>query len=100
MDIEQRSDGSERIVTLTGRFDAHQVARFKAEVGDLDGPLVLDLAGVNFVDSTALAQLVGLYKRTREADVPLRIRNLQDPVQLILEITRLDRVLPIERPDA
>ncbi|MFD1734045.1 STAS domain-containing protein [Deinococcus malanensis] len=83
-------------MALKGRFDAHQVPRFKAQVEPVEHPLQLDLTHVNFIDSTALAALINLYKKAREAGHSFSIRGLQDPVRVILEITGLYHILPIE----
>lgn len=79
-----------------GRLDAHQIPKLKSELEPVTQSLHLDLAKVNFIDSTGLAFLVGLCKKTREQNLQMKISNLQDPVRLILEITGLYSILPIE----
>ncbi|PYE49899.1 STAS domain-containing protein [Deinococcus yavapaiensis] len=96
MDIERRQEPQRTILALKGRFDAHQVPRFKAQAEAFDEPLRLDLTHVNFIDSTALAAIINLYKRVREAGHTMSIGGLQDPVRVILEITGLYAILPIE----
>lgn len=95
MHVERHDLDGQTIYVLQGRFDAHQVPWLKSRL-ELGSRTVLDMAGVNFVDSSGLALLVNLFKRSREEGKTLVIRNLQDPVRLILEITGLIGILPIE----
>lgn len=96
MDIVKRPDAAGGVrCLLTGRLDAHQVPRLKAELDPLPPTLHLDLSGVTFIDSSGLAALVGLYKKARETGGHFTISGLQDAVRLILELTGLHAILPI-----
>ena len=87
------------VVSLAGRFDAHEADSFKEQMlAKIDGGesnIGVDLAGVNFLDSTALASLTSGMKRCREAGGDLVLMNPSDPVRVILELTRLDRAFSI-----
>lgn len=91
-------------LTLTGRFDAYTTppvldwlahARTRGT-----GRLVVDLDGVTFIDSTALAALVKGMKQCRELGGDLHLCRLRQPVRIIFELTRLDRALPIFADEA
>ena len=56
---------------------------------------VVNLGGVSFMDSAALATLVLAMKRCRQAGGDLRLCNLQQPVRIIFELTRLDKAFDI-----
>lgn len=99
MNIERLERGNETILRLTGRFDAHQTASFQTVFRSLSGDVCIDLDGVSFIGSSGLAALVSSFRQCRERSARLRIINLQDPVRLILEITRLNSVLPIEQAE-
>jgi anti-sigma B factor antagonist len=99
MEISEQTTAAGRTLALKGRFDAHQVAQFKARLEPLNN-LTLDFAQVNFIDSTGLAMLVSLFKQLQAQNLRLRIVNLQDQVRVIFEITRLHMVLPLEFPVA
>ncbi len=96
MEIARSELPTETVYALHGRFDAHETPRFKKVTDAPKRNVRVDLEEVLFIDSSALAALVGLYRRCREAGCELRIINVQDPIRLILEITQLDRVLPVE----
>ncbi|MEH2055567.1 MAG: STAS domain-containing protein [Nostoc sp.] len=56
---------------------------------------VIDLAEVNFMDSSGLVPLVKGLKAARQSGCRLVICNVQAPVRLILELTQLDTVFEI-----
>jgi len=61
--------------------------------------VVLDLAEVEFMDSSALGTLLPLMRRVTDNEGDLRIGGLQSRVQVLFELTRLYRVFSIW-PDA
>jgi anti-sigma B factor antagonist len=87
------------VFMLSGRFDAHESDGFRATVDPVleAGQVSLDveLADVEFIDSTALAELVRLMKHSRERGGDMRIVSPSDPVQVILELTRLNAAFTI-----
>ena len=99
MEIRSSADQARPTYHLTGRFDAHQVPRFKEALAHHDAAkgLELDLSGVSFIDSTGLATLVGLYKEASAAGGDMSITGVQDQVYVIFEITHLHQVLPLKR---
>ncbi|OKH41528.1 anti-anti-sigma factor [Calothrix sp. HK-06] len=56
---------------------------------------VIDLAEVNFIDSSGLVALVAAQKAARSSGCRLVICNLQAPVRIVFELTRLDSVFEI-----
>ena len=56
---------------------------------------VIDLAKVNFMDSSGLVPLVKGLKAARQSGCRLVLCNVQAPVRLILELTQLDSVFEI-----
>lgn len=99
MNIHTRFIGTVAILDLHGRFDAHvapQVSlRVQQAVADNLKHIVVNMDRVNFIDSLALAILAKESKSCRQIGGDLRICNLQQPVKIIFELTRLDRALSI-----
>ena len=92
-------DGGTRVVTLRGELDAHDAPGLRAAFSEaVEGAparpcVVLDLAQVTFLDSTALGCIVGLLRRVGEAEGELRVVLPGAPTVRIFEITGLDAIL-------
>ncbi|BAZ13326.1 anti-sigma-factor antagonist [Calothrix sp. NIES-4071] len=56
---------------------------------------VIDLAQVNFINSSGLVALVAAQKAARSSGCRLVICNLQPPVQIVFELAQLDSVFEI-----
>jgi anti-sigma B factor antagonist len=81
-----------------GRIDLLVAGEFRAALLQLIGAgqrrLVIDLADVQFVDSSGLGALVSALKALKlvKGGGDIRLANVQPPVVALLEIIRLDRV--------
>jgi len=65
---------------------------------DIDGPnLVIDLAGVDFIDSSGLAVLIATRRRVDDLGGELMLRRPSRTVRRLLEITHLDELFRIEQ---
>jgi anti-sigma B factor antagonist len=99
MEIVKTENGSIAVLRLKGRFDAHEVEPVNAwlqeqvEKGYIK--IIINLDGVNFIDSTALSTLVRGLKKCRENQGDLHLCSLQQPVRVIFELTRLDKAFDI-----
>lgn len=65
-----------------------------------DEPLLLDLSGLAFIDSSGLSALIRVNQRMIEAGRPLSIIAPAPPVAKAFEITGLDQVLPVRHGPA
>jgi anti-sigma B factor antagonist len=87
------------VLSLRGEVDvanSHEVRDAAlALVGGGARGLVVDLTGTAYLDSAGLGILVGLLKRSKEADFKLAIAGAQPAVQRLFEITKLNRVFPM-----
>ena len=88
------------VVEVAGELDLHSAPQLRAELmRALDvspaAHLVLDLSGVNFLDSTGVGVLVGALKRAREAGGDLYLCGAQKRVLRVFEITGLVGALPL-----
>ena len=89
-----------QVIEISGRFDAYEAPAVKAAIADTittatNAQVVVNLAGVNFIDSTALATLVQGMKHSRELGGDLHLCSMQQPVRIIFELTRLDKAFSI-----
>ncbi|RAM48928.1 anti-sigma factor antagonist [Mastigocladus laminosus UU774] len=93
---------SERQIILfqpQGRMDLEGSVAFSEKVTELlpqrDQLWVIDLAEVDFMDSSGLVALVNGLKAARQNGCRLVLCNVQTPVRLVLELTQLDSVFEI-----
>lgn len=81
---------------VSGRFDAHAIQGFdQGVVNAIDGEhhsVIIDMADVEFMDSSALASLVRALKATIAVGGSVTLVNISDAARIILELTRLDAV--------
>jgi len=91
--------GAVCLVTLSGRFDAFHSAEIKnlllQQAIPKSSRIVIDMSDVGFVDSSALAVLVQVMKHCRQSSGDLRLSNLQQPVNVIFELTQLNKAIRI-----
>ena len=57
--------------------------------------ILVDFAGAGYIDSSGLGVLVSLAKRMRELGGDLRLANLNDDLQTLFELTKLDSLFQI-----
>ena len=57
--------------------------------------IVIDLEKVNYIDSSGLATLVEILKKTKSQGGSLGLAGLSDKVKSLFEITKLDKLFAI-----
>ena len=99
MNLAIRTVDHVTILELAGRLDAGSTPPVAEALRKLTAAapahVVVNLSGVNFMDSTALAALVQGLKRARQVDGNVRLCNIQQPVRIIFELTRLEKAFDI-----
>ncbi len=97
--LESREEGDRTVVAVGGEIDVYTAPKLREQLVDLvnDGRyhLVVDMEGVEFLDSTGLGVLVGGLKRVRAHDGSLRLVCTQERILKIFRITGLTKVFPI-----
>jgi anti-sigma B factor antagonist len=91
--IEQREPG---VVALAGRFDAAQVERAERVLDPLSGPIVLDLADLEYIASAGIGVILKTLKRVHGGGHTMRLRNPRPHVRSIFYYSGLDQILLIE----
>jgi anti-sigma B factor antagonist len=88
----------EVVVTATGEIDLASAAGFERELfAALDrdpNVVVVDLAGVAFLDSSGVNALVQAVRRAGD-DTKLVVRSPSEACRRVFEATRLDEILEI-----
>ena len=99
-----RHEGQAVVLELAGEIDmkcsTNLKAKFKELFREKPQALVVNMSGVEFMDSSGLATLVGALKWCRENDSELKLVGLAERVRSIFEICRLDSVFQIYDSEA
>jgi anti-sigma B factor antagonist len=85
-------DASGRLTAGAGANQLREAVRELAEAGERR--VLLNLAGVAFLDSTGLGQLAAASEMLRTHGGQLRVVNAHGPVRHVFQITRLNKVFP------
>ena len=87
------------IVQLDGDVDVSQALGLRdtlaTAMGDGSGSVLLDLGGVDFIDSAGIGLLVTAHRRAQSANGALALAAVTPTVARVLELTRTDRVLRV-----
>jgi anti-sigma B factor antagonist len=90
-----RIDQCDSVWVVSGEVDydtAGMFGRRLRSATERPGPIVLDMSGVSFMDTSGIRELVRLRRTGRD----VVILRPSCAVQLILELTHLDEVLTVE----
>lgn len=86
------------VLAVTGELDVATAPRLRREAVRLvsggDVNLILDLGGVDFLDSTGLGVIIGILKRVRSHGGELAVVGLEPKVRKVFEVTRVLEILP------
>ena len=98
--LETRSvDPRASIIDIQGEIDVYTAPQLKQQILDLldrgVNHVIVNLTGVEYLDSTALGVLIGGLKRLRERDGTLDIICPNTRIRRIFEITGLDKIFDI-----
>ena len=88
---------SGRITLGEGNLMLREIVRDLADKGNKK--IVLNLAEVNYVDSSGLGELVKTHATLRSKGGMLKLSNLSERVQNLLEMTRLSAVFDIHKDE-
>jgi len=100
MDIERVEEGEVTIVVVRGVIKLGESAiAFSSFLGQVlaegSKPVLVDLEGIDHVDSTGLGELVGYLQRFEEQGRRMAFINPARRLRKLFQLTRLDEVVPI-----
>lgn len=97
LDVSERDDYS--VLAVTGEVDVATVPRLREQLHGLvaqgSKKIVVDLDGVDFLDSTGLGVLVGALKRVRSNEGDLYLVCNQPRIRKVFEVTGLTKVFTL-----
>jgi len=96
LSLSTRTVGDRTVVEVGGEIDVYTAPKLREQLVELvnDGSfhLVVDMEGVDFLDSTGLGVLVGALKRVRTHDGDLSLVCDEPRILKVFEITGLTKV--------
>ena len=99
MQVKIKEVDSINIYSLTvEHIDAanyEDVERMLTEMFDPTSKAILDLEGVEFIDSSGIGAILYCVRQLDKHDQELRISNVNEAVRSAFELVRLDRLLQI-----
>jgi stage II sporulation protein AA (anti-sigma F factor antagonist) len=93
----ERQGGLLRVVP-TGELDIAAADALRAAIAERTGSedLVIDLRGLEFMDTSGIQVVVEAFRAARDVGFRLRVIRAPSEVQRVFEIAGLDAVLPFE----
>lgn len=97
LDVSQRDGWT--VLGVAGEIDVASAPRLREQlitlVNDQQHRIVVDLGGVDFIDSTGLGVLIGARKRVRAHDGDVVLVCTEPRIVKVFEITGLDQLFAI-----
>lgn len=96
-DIGVIERGGWTVVSVTGELDVATAPGLRNQIVKLasngTSKLLLDLSGVEFLDSTGLGVIIGALKRLKGLGGELRLCGGEPGIRRVFELTGLDKIL-------
>ena len=93
------------IVSLSGEIDHHSARDIRDAIDRLiiaERPecLILDLSGIDFMDSSGLGLILGRYTKIRDLQGVLEIEDPTPQIEKILKLAGVNRLIPVKKSKA
>jgi anti-sigma B factor antagonist len=102
MTINKTLEDGKLTVALEGRLDTFTAPDLEKELAEsLEGvkEIVLDLEGLEYISSAGLRVLLSTQKKMNEIEGTMLVRNINDIVKEVFEVTGFDEILTIEQAE-
>jgi len=98
------TDDRVAILDLHGRLDSHTAPRVQQALCELvnrnGGRVLVNMAGVDFIDSTGLTALMAGFQLAEALGGAVRLCCVQPGVNVVLQLTMLDKLLAVYDDEA
>jgi anti-sigma B factor antagonist len=94
------TDDSPALVTLAGELDAFSSRQLQHRLDEVidagQHDLLIDLAALDFIDSTALGVLIGARRQARLHGGDVRLQGVTAVAKRVFDVTGLSQVFSVE----
>jgi anti-sigma B factor antagonist len=91
------ADLNQWLYSISGEIDISNAQELKSRLEtsykEHETDLLVDVSDLNYIDSTGLGVIIGIYGQIRGADHRIVLINPRENVKKLLRITSLDKVL-------
>lgn len=99
MNIQSTNQGDIHILELSGELDYHSSPDLRTQLNELVGKqtpkILVDLKGIDYMDSSGIATFVEAFQKTKRYQGKLILAALTDTVRGVFEIAKLDSIFEI-----
>lgn len=100
METKTRTSGDYTILEIDGDVDLYNVGELKKTIFSMVDEeditkLVLDMQGINYMDSSGVGALVAGHKKLKSADGTFVLLNIKEDILNILRLATLDQFFTI-----
>lgn len=99
MDASIAARDNQTVITLRGRFDFNAHREFRDAVdkamAERATEVCIDLAGVDYLDSSALGMLLMLRDKAKGAGKSVSLANCRGAVKQVIDIANFGKLFPI-----
>lgn len=102
LNVKSGLEGSTVRITLEGDLDISTVDQFNRLAGGLHGidQLIIDLSGLEFVDSTGIGAFLQVIRLSQERGFTVTLENINENISELLDTVGLFRILDALRKGA
>lgn len=99
MNIDKTYNNKELTLTAEGQVDSITSKELEnaiaEELGNFDS-MIIDFTDLNYISSAGLRVLISTQKKLQADNIPLVIKNVNDPINEIFRMSGFDKILTIE----
>lgn len=98
MEHTQREENGHTIVAFTGDIDLEsspEVRRVLLDCVKHNSSVIVDLSGVDYIDSSGVASMVEAFQTTRAGNCHFSLAAVSESALRVLQLARLDKVFTI-----
>lgn len=100
MDFHITQENDKKVIALSGRFTFNDNETFRSVIDEIStsAPMacIFDMKKLEFIDSAGLGMMFLASDTAQSSHVKVTMRNVQGPVQRMLEISQFNEIIPLE----